>query len=306
MLDVALRLYAPIVAGIDIVHSTVTLSGRPKPLYELPPLPQNVRVTTITNLTSRMSFDREDFSVLTHPRHVLGRALRARVVHNNDCIVVPDLDELLHPATLQQACNRISHGTVFEFGLMWFYTSMWQLALPGTWNTKAMVTAKTFAMYQDDPGAVRTARRVSRVTRPSIRQCDDTTPIGWHCTWCFPRREQFLQKLRASSHVAYARHAHDARVVKQMMCRGQWLDIGIHGELRHCHSLPNGSWGLLNPCARARLLPHQPPPPAECAERIVPCTRAALIRACTLMDQHLDERFAIWNDFRDNCIRASP
>lgn len=305
LLDVAIRLYAPIVSGIDIVHSNVTLSGRPKPLYALPLLPLNVRVTTITNLTRRTVFDNEDFSRETHSRRVLGRVLRTRVVHDNDCIVVPDLDELIHPTTLQQACNAITHGTVVEFGLMWFYTSMWQLALPNTWNVKAMVTAKTFAVYQDDPGAVRTARHVSRYMIPSIRQCDDTTPIGWHCTWCFPRREQFVQKLRASSHVNYARHARNGRVVKKMMCSGQWLDQGIHGQLRRCHSLPNGSWELLNPCAKMHLLPHKPPPLSGCAKRVVPCTQKALVQACTLMAQHIDERLTIWNDFRDNCARTS-
>lgn len=305
LLDIALRLYTPIASGIDILHASVTTSGRRKPLYPLPtPLPSIVRETVLTNFSLRRRFTTEDFTVETASRRFLGRLLRQRARGSDDCIVFPDLDELLHPAKLRAACERLTHEAIARFHLMWFHTSMWQLALPGAWKVNVMVLASTLRRNSDNLDALRASRRnIVDIAVPPARQCEDSIPVGWHCTWCFPTRDQFIQKMQSSAHVAYAQYAHRGGTLRKMMCKGHWLDQGVHGSLRQCHDIPNGSIRLLNDCAKYAMLPRRPPPDNVCAERVVPCRRQRLIDACRLMREHTDERNAVWQTFRRECSR---
>lgn len=268
LLKVAVNLYVGHVSGIDVVQAPITISGRPKPLH-LHPEPsmrdavlriEKLHVHTLgsTSNATRSGFATEDFRVETQMRRRLGAELVARA-SPDDCVVTPDLDELLHPEALHAACARLTDDQVVQFGLMWFHTSMWQLGLPNTWNIKAMVTARALkSRFNSDPGAVRSyaGRGVVVQSRPARQQCygEVVRPVGWHCSWCFARRDQFANKLRSSAHVAYARYATDDSVLDGMACGGHWLDMGMHGKVHFCRALPNGSETLLTGCARRRIL----------------------------------------------------
>jgi hypothetical protein len=176
-----------------------------------------VKETVLTNFTLRQNISTEDFSVETASRRFLGSALRRRAQGSDDCIVFPDLDELLHPATLMTACERLTHEAVARFHLMWFHTSMWRLALPNAWKVNAMVLVSTLRLNNDNLDALRASRRnIVDIATPPARQCADSLPVGWHCTWCFPKKDQFIQKMQSSAHVGYARYAHQSRVVRKM------------------------------------------------------------------------------------------
>lgn len=261
VLKVAVDMYLPHVAGIDLLQSSTTLSGRPK----RPSLAHNpwrgdgrVRLHTLHNLTRRKSFTKENWTVETQTRRHVGRLLRARRPRPFDCLFFPDVDELVHPTTLVRACNRLRPNMAMQFDLMWFHTSPWQLALPNTWNIIAMTTAKALHRLNWDCGAVRANSSTLRLRfehRAAREQCYDgeTAPIGWHCSWCFRNRSQFISKMRASSHVRYARFAGNEKVLDRMMCEGWWLNVGPHGKLHECRVLPPGNRTLTNDCALERL-----------------------------------------------------
>jgi hypothetical protein len=306
MLQIALNLYAPIASGIEVVQSSITSSGRPKKVFNISNLPSNVHLTTITDRIARTSHDMEDWSFETYSRIVVGRALRAHIQSDSDCIVSMDIDELLNPTVLTRACEQLRHDSVAQFGLMWFYTSMLQLALPNTWNIKAAVTAKTFKNLKYDANEIRYSRlKIISFQVPSAEQCSHKVPVGWHCTWCFPTRRQFLHKMRSATHVNYYTDYKKRNVIDNMLCKAHYFNKGAHGKLTRCHYIPNGSNSLINGCRFEQLLPHTPPSSFECPEKIVPCSNVLLHDTCHRMSQHMGERNSIWTQFRIQCQKEN-
>lgn len=130
----------------------------------------------------------EDWTIETASRRVMGSIVGRRVVEENDCIVFPDLDELLHPRIIRSTCKRLHRGEVARFHLMWYYTSMWQLALPNAWKVNGMVLASTLRDADENLDALRaTKRNLIDIDTPPLQQCEGATPVGWHCTWCFQK-----------------------------------------------------------------------------------------------------------------------
>lgn len=117
LLKVAANLYVGHVSGIDVVQAPITISGRPKPLHVHPEPSMRDAVLRIEKLhvhtlgstsnVTRSGFATEDFRVETQMRRRLGAELVARA-SPDDCVVTPDLDELLHPEALHAACARLT------------------------------------------------------------------------------------------------------------------------------------------------------------------------------------------------------
>ena len=150
-----------------------------------------------------------------------------------------------------------------------------------------MVLASTLQLHDNKLAFLRASHRNIVDISPPAHQCTNARPVGWHCTWCFPTQDQFVQKMGASSHVAYAKYAQRSRVIRQMMCKGHWLDQGVHGSLQQCHEIPNGSIVLLNRCAKLAMLPVRPPLDNVCTQGVVPCRHEPLIAACRHMRDHV-------------------
>ena len=308
LLPIVVNMYLPHVAGIDIVQSAVSLSGRPKKIFMTHnPWAPKVKLTTIHNLSIRKNFKTEDFSVLTYSRRMLGNLINHRNPKKDDCIFVPDLDEIVNPDILKHSCKLIKPGQTIQFYLMWFFSNFWQLALPGTWNIKAMTMFQTFKhTFSNDPGAVRTAsKNIVRMHTSSYNQCYNPNKkiIGWHCTWCFRKRIEYVQKLSHSSHVRYFKFSKNKQIVDNMICKGHWLNEGVHGSVHHCRILPNNSETLLSKCAMYNVIPKVAPSASECPEYIfAPCSRRKLQETCVLMNTHLDERNSIWMNYLKTCL----
>lgn len=303
LLSVAVNMYLPHVAGIDIVQSAVTLSGKPKKIMDHNPWTPKVNFTTIYN-TSTL-FHKKNLEV--EKRKILGEMIKSRNPKPQDCIFVPRLEELVNPVVLRQSCNALKQGQTVQFSLMWFYSNFWRLAFTKTWDVKAMTTFQTFqTKFLYDTGSIRTARKdIVKVHANSNKQCHDATriPIGWRCTMCFRKRIDYVKKLSSSPRKKYILMTKDNTIINNIMCRGHWLDQGTLGTIQHCHSLPNGSETLLSNCAMYNIIPKVSPSLSECLEyKLAPCSRKRLREECTLMKTHLDERNSIWSNYLKTCL----
>jgi len=127
-------------------------------------------------------------------KNQLGHSLYLLGLNHDDFVIMMDMDEVVSGKHLQKMkfFDPPKNQTAFQISLRWsYYGFEWVNPQPTVVN--AIVSWTQFqTVCQGQANAI-------RFNLCGLTDFDLLKMVGWHCSWCFARTEQFIDKIEKSS-----------------------------------------------------------------------------------------------------------
>ena len=206
MLDIRLMTMWHWVDYFVLVESNLTFTGKIKPLY----FKENehryqsfmkkihyYRYTIPLELTT--TWEREAAmrnSLLDVNKGLYGMALR-----HGDVILLSDVDEIIKPEILKSLKYCQGFPALLCFATKFYYYSF-EYEISTQWTHPQAATYFGNETIVIDKGNMNTPLPLAESLRMN-RRSNCIVNSGWHCSYCFPTIEQFVNKLKSFSHIEY-------------------------------------------------------------------------------------------------------
>lgn len=217
-----------------IVESSVSNSNRPRNMCF------NANLVKESSYASKIVFTESHEKVMdfkyweqeVHVKNQLGLPLFHLGLENDDLVIMMDMDEVISEKHLKMMkyYDHPSTQTAFQISLRWSYYGF-------EWINPEPTVVNAIVSWGEFQTACQGKANAIRFNLCGLAQSNLLKLIGWHCSWCFAKTEQFIEKIEKSSKLEDNHEKYkDIIFLEDQRRKGLWF---VDGKPNACYDLAN-------------------------------------------------------------------